>query len=87
MLKIKILGTGCARCQALEKNTKEAITDLSVDAEIDHVKDINKIMEYPILTTPGLVIDDKLVVSGRVPTKAEVTTFITTALANQEESK
>ncbi len=87
MLKIKILGTGCARCQALEKNTKDAVADLSIDAEIDHIKDINKIMEYPILTTPGLVIDEKLVVSGRVPTKAEITTFITTALANQEKSK
>lgn len=87
MLNIKILGTGCARCQALEKNTRDAVADLSIDAKIDHIKDINKIMEYPILTTPGLVIDEKLVVSGRVPTKAEVTSFITTALVNQGESK
>jgi small redox-active disulfide protein 2 len=78
---IKVLGTGCAKCQALEKTTKEAIKDLGVSAEIEHVTDIKKIMEYPILTTPGLVIDEKLVVSGRVPTKAEMTTFITTALA------
>jgi small redox-active disulfide protein 2 len=78
---IKVLGTGCAKCQALEKTTKEALKELGIDAEIDHVRDIQKIMEYPILTTPGLVIDEKLVVSGRVPSKAEVTTFITTALA------
>jgi small redox-active disulfide protein 2 len=78
---IKVLGTGCAKCQALEKTTKEAIKALGVSAEIEHVTDIKKIMEYPILTTPGMVIDEKLVVSGRVPTKAEVTTFITTALA------
>ena len=58
--------------------------ELSIDATIEEVKDIKKIMEYPILTAPGLVIDEKLVCSGRVPTKTEVTTFITTALAKQD---
>jgi hypothetical protein len=56
------------------------VRELSIDATIEEVKDIKKIMEYPILTAPGLVIDEKLVCSGRVPTKAEVTTFITTEL-------
>ncbi|RJQ37652.1 MAG: thioredoxin family protein [Dehalococcoidia bacterium] len=82
-MKIKILGTGCARCQALEKTVRETVKELDITAEIEDVKDIKKIMEYPILTTPGLVIDEKLVVSGRVPSKAEVTTFITTALTNK----
>jgi small redox-active disulfide protein 2 len=82
-MKIKILGTGCARCQQLEKTAREVVRELSIDATIEEVKDIKKIMQYPILTTPGLVIDDKLVCSGRVPTKAEVTTFITTALAKE----
>jgi hypothetical protein len=59
------------------------VKELSVDATIEHVRDMKKIMEYPILQTPGLVIDEKLVCSGRVPTKAEVTTFITTALDKQ----
>ena len=86
-MKIKVLGPGCARCQQLEKTTKEVVRELGIDVEIEDVKDIKKIMEYPILTTPGLVIDEKLVCSGRVPTKTEVTTFITTALANQEEAK
>jgi len=79
-MKIKILGTGCAKCNALEDATREAIKDLAIEATIDHVKDMKKIMEYPILTTPGLVINEKLVCSGRVPTKAEVTTFIVNAL-------
>ena len=80
---IKILGTGCARCQQLEKTAREVVRELSIDATIEEVKDIKKIMEYPILTAPGLVIDEKLVCSGRLPSKAEVTTFITTALAKE----
>ena len=79
-MKIKVLGPGCAKCHQLEQTTKEVVKELGIDAEIEYIKDIKKIMEYPILTTPGLVIDEKLVVSGRVPSKAEVTTFITTAL-------
>ena len=80
-MKIKVLGPGCARCQQLEKTVKEDVKELGIDVEIEDIKDIKKIMEYPILTTPGLVIDEKLVCSGRVPSKAEITTFITTALA------
>ncbi|MFC2034736.1 thioredoxin family protein [Chloroflexota bacterium] len=82
-MKIKVLGPGCARCHQLEQTTKEVVKELGIDAEIEDVKDIKKIMEYPILTTPGLVIDEKLVCSGRVPSKSEVTTFITTALAKE----
>ncbi len=80
-MRIKILGTGCAKCQALEKTTKEVLKELGVDANVEEVKDIKKIMAYPILATPGLVIDEKLISSGRVPSKAEVTAFVTTALS------
>ena len=79
-MNIKILGTGCARCHDLEKITKQAIKELGIDATTEEVKDINKIMEYPILATPGLVIDDKLVCSGKVPSKAEMVKYINTAL-------
>lgn len=82
-MKIKVLGPGCARCHQLEQTTREVVKELGIDAEVEHVTDIKKIMEYPILTTPGLVIDEKLVCSGRVPNKAEVNTFITTALAKE----
>ena len=80
-MKVKILGPGCARCDQLEKITKEVVKELGIDFSLEHVKDIKKIMEYPILHTPGLVLNEELVCSGRVPTKAEVTTYITTALS------
>jgi small redox-active disulfide protein 2 len=79
-MEIKILGTGCAKCHQLEQTVKEVVNETGIDARIEYIKDIQKIMEYPILTTPGLVIDGKVVSSGRLPTKAEVTTFVTTAL-------
>ncbi|MFC2044928.1 thioredoxin family protein [Chloroflexota bacterium] len=82
-MKIKVLGPGCARCHQLEQTTREVIKELGIDAEIEDVKDVKKIMEYPILITPGLVINEKLVCSGRVPSKSEVTTFITKALAQE----
>jgi len=85
-MKIKVLGPGCARCHQLEQTTREVVKELGIDAEIEDVKDVKKIMEYPILTTPGLVIDEKLVCSGRVPSKSEVTTFITTSMANEEKA-
>jgi len=86
-MKIKILGPGCARCNQVEQTTREVVKELSIDASLEHVKDINKIMEYPILHTPGLVLNEELVCSGRIPTKAEVTQFITTALDKEENPK
>ena len=86
-MKIKILGTGCAKCQQLEKTTKEVVKELGVDATIEEVKDMMKIVQYPILTTPGLVINEEVVCGGRIPTKAEVTQFITNALAKQDGTK
>ena len=82
-MEIKVLGPGCARCQQLEKTVREVVMDLGIDARVEDVRDIKKIMEYDILGTPGLVINGKLVCTGRVPSKAEVTTFITTALAGK----
>jgi small redox-active disulfide protein 2 len=86
-MKVKILGTGCAKCQQLEKTTKEVVKELGIDAAIEEVKDINKITEYPILTTPGLVINEELVCAGRVPTKAELTHLIANALTKEDKTK
>ena len=81
---IKILGPGCVRCDQVEQITKEVVKELGIDASLEHVKEVKKIIEYPILHTPGLVLNEELVCSGRVPTKAEITTFITTALGKEE---
>ena len=84
---IKVLGTGCARCEQLKKTAKQVLEELGIDASIEEVKDIKKIMDYPILTTPGLVVNEELVCSGKVPDKAEVTRLIINALAKEESGK
>jgi small redox-active disulfide protein 2 len=83
-MEIKILGGGCANCKRLEKITRQALGEMGVEASVTKVTDFSDIMSYDILTTPGLVIDDKVVSSGRVPNKAEVTSLITTALSESE---
>jgi small redox-active disulfide protein 2 len=83
-MEIKVLGPGCPNCQRLEKNTKRALAGLGIQATVTKVSDMKSIMAYDILGTPGLVIDEKVVSSGRVPKPAEITTLITTALAEAE---
>jgi small redox-active disulfide protein 2 len=75
-MEIKILGTGCPRCKTLEKTTRDAVAELGITAEITKVEDIMKIMGYGIMHTPGLVVDEKVVLSGRLPTIAEVKEII-----------
>ncbi|MCF6096071.1 thioredoxin family protein [Thermovorax subterraneus] len=71
-MEIKILGTGCPKCKALEQNTREALQELGVNANIEKVQDVNKIMEYDIMFTPGLVVNGEVKVSGKVATKDEI---------------
>ncbi len=72
MLKIKILGSGCANCKKLEAVARDAATKAGLEADFEKVTDMKAIMAYNILSTPALVINDKVVASGRIPTKAEV---------------
>jgi small redox-active disulfide protein 2 len=80
MLTIKVLGSGCTNCKRLEAIAHQAVAQLSVEAEIIKVTDYTDILAYNIMSTPGLVINEKVVCAGRVPTQAEVTTFLTDAL-------
>jgi small redox-active disulfide protein 2 len=80
-MDVKILGSGCPNCKRLEKITRQALSEMGVEATVSKVTDMGDILAYDILATPGLVIDEKVVSSGRVPSKAEVTSLIATALA------
>lgn len=76
-MNIKILGTGCARCKALEQVTRLASTEMGLDADIEKVEDIVTIMNYGVMRTPALVIDEKIALSGRVPSPAELKELLT----------
>ncbi len=67
-MNIKVLGPGCMNCKTLEKRTKEALQDLNMEAVVEKVEDYQKIASYGIMRTPGLVVDEKVAVSGFVPT-------------------
>ena len=81
MLTIKVLGSGCANCKRVEQIVHKVVDTMSLDAEVIKVTDYKDIMEYNILSTPGLVINEKVVSTGRIPSEAEITTFVTNALA------
>jgi small redox-active disulfide protein 2 len=77
MKTVKILGPGCANCRKLESVAREAAAGAGVEAEFGEVTDMKAIMAYDLLATPGLVIDEKLVSSGRIPTQAEIRQWMT----------
>lgn len=79
MLSIKVLGPGCANCRKLEEVAREAVAATGVEAEIAKVTDMQQIIAYDVLKTPGLVINEKLVSSGRIPTPATVAEWIRAA--------
>ncbi|KUK09314.1 MAG: Redox-active disulfide protein 2 [Caldanaerobacter subterraneus] len=74
-MDIKILGMGCAKCKALEENTKAALQELGIEVEVEKVQDLNKIIEY-VMITPALVINEEVKVAGRVATKDEIKKYI-----------
>jgi small redox-active disulfide protein 2 len=77
MMNIKILGTGCPKCKALEKATNEAVTATGVNATISKVEDFMQIMQFGVMTTPALVVDGKVLAKGRVPSVNEIKNLIT----------
>lgn len=80
MLIIKVLGSGCANCKRVEQIARKVVTEMSLEAEVIKVTDYNEILTYNILSTPGLVINENVVCSGRIPTPAEITSWVANAL-------
>jgi small redox-active disulfide protein 2 len=83
MLVIKVLGSGCSNCKRLEATARQAVSKLGVDADVIKVTEYPEIMKYNVLSTPGLVINEKLVSAGRIPSEAEITSLLTNALMEQ----
>jgi small redox-active disulfide protein 2 len=71
-MKILVLGTGCPKCKKLYEHVEEALKSLNMEAELGKVTDISEIIEYGVMSTPALVIDDEVVVSGKVPDVSEL---------------
>lgn len=71
-MEIKVLGTGCAKCKKLEEMVREVVGELGVDADIVKISDLNEILEYDIMMTPGLVVNGEVACSGRIPKKEEI---------------
>ena len=76
-MEIKVLGTGCPKCKSLEKATIQALAEMDLEANVVKEEDIMKIMSYGVMHTPGLVINEKVVHSGSVPSKTEIKKLIT----------
>ena len=79
-LSIKVLGSGCPNCRRLEALAREVVGELGVDASVEHAHDFGRIAAYGLMATPGLVVNEVVKSAGRIPSKAEVTTWITTAM-------
>ncbi len=73
---IKVLGSGCAKCNQLEESVKTALTQLGLEPEVGHIRDFSRIAEYGVMTTPALVVDEKVVSSGRVLKPEEAAALI-----------
>ncbi len=80
MLNIKVLGSGCTNCINLEKLCREVVSENKIAAEVEKVTDLKEIMGYGILSTPGLVLNGKVVSSGKLPTKSTLTHWMLNAL-------
>jgi small redox-active disulfide protein 2 len=75
-MKIKVLGTGCPSCKRLEKNVNEALDELSIKAEVEKVTEVKDIMAYGVMSTPALVVDEKVVLYGHVPNVSQLVDII-----------
>jgi len=84
MLKIQVLGPGCANCQRLETLAQQAVAELGLEAEVEKVTDMRQIIARGVMATPGLAVNDRVVSTGRVPSASEVMTLIANVLAEED---
>jgi len=75
-MNVKILGSGCAKCNQLEKNTLTALNEMNIKADVEHVTDFAKIAAYGVMSTPALMLDDKVISMGRVLTVEDIKNII-----------
>lgn len=80
-MEIKVVGPGCAKCNKVEETVKEVLNEMGIDANVSKVTDFREIVKSGITNTPGLIVNDKVKISGKVPTKAEVSQILTTEMA------
>jgi small redox-active disulfide protein 2 len=76
MVNVKVLGTGCANCQRLEASVRRVVAARGIAAQIEKVTDLGEILQYALLATPGLVINEKLVAAGRIPSDKDIATWL-----------
>ena len=75
-MNIKILGPGCSKCRVLERMTRDTIAELGREATIEHITETDKILAYPVIATPALVVDGQVKVSGHLPTKDQLRAWL-----------
>ena len=75
-MKIEVLGMGCAKCAKLEENARAAVAALGLEATVEHVKDMDRIVGYGVMITPGLVVDGRVVAAGKVPSSEDIQKLI-----------
>lgn len=80
-MTIKVLGSGCTNCVTLERRTQEALQHLHIEATVIKVTDYRQIASYGVMTTPGLVVENKVIAQGRVPTVAQIEELLTSYVA------
>jgi small redox-active disulfide protein 2 len=75
-MEIKVLGPGCKKCRATKEAIRQVVDDLGLDIQVEEVADMSEIMKYNVLTTPGVVIDGKVISSGRIPSKKDIESWL-----------
>ncbi len=83
MLSIKVLGSGCANCKNLENLCKEVVAENNIEASIEKVSELKDIMSYGVMSTPGLVVNEKVIHTGKLPTKSTLTNWLLNAVIKQ----